>query len=272
MSAVLAVIAHPDDESFGLGAVIDWFTEQGVPVGVLCFTHGEASTLHAAPGDLATIRATELRAAAGILGVSPVRLLDYADGRLDQTAVAELAGQVIRLIDEMNPSHLLVFDEGGITGHPDHQAATAAALAAARSTRRALLAWVVPETVADRLNAEFGTAFLGRPAAQLGERLVVSRVRQLRAIAAHASQSHTNPVLHRRIALLGDREHLRLLYRPGGGCPAEAGVGSRTTRPDHALGSGVWPRSRLTPHPWRDLPTARRGPFAPGPAVPAAGA
>lgn len=219
VSAVLAVVAHPDDESFGLGAVVDWFTGRGVPVGVLCFTHGEASTLHAAPGDLATVRVAELRTAAGILGVSPVRLLDYPDGRLGQTAVAELAGHVVRLIDEVDPSHLLVFDEGGVTGHPDHQAATAAALAAARSTQRAVLAWVVPEPVADRLNAEFGTAFLGRPAALTGERLVVSRARQRRAIAAHTSQSHTNPVLHRRIELLGDHEHLRLLHRPAEAVP-----------------------------------------------------
>lgn len=221
VSAVLAVVAHPDDESFGLGAVLDWFTRRGVPVGVLCFTHGEASTLHAGPGDLATVRTAELRVAAGILGVSPVRLLDYPDGRLGQTTVAELAGHVIRLIDEGNPSHLLVFDEGGITGHPDHQAATAAALVAARSTRRPVLAWAVPEPVADQLNAEFGTAFRGRPAAQLGERLVVSRVRQRRAIAAHTSQSHTNPVLHQRIALLGDHEHLRLLHRPMEAAPPE---------------------------------------------------
>lgn len=211
---VLAVVAHPDDESFGLGAVIDRFTGRGVPVGVLCFTHGESSTLHAAPGDLATVRAAELRTAADILGVAPVRLLDYPDGQLGRTTVAELAGHVIRMIDETSPSHLLVFDEGGITGHPDHRAATAAALAAARATRRPVLAWAVPEAVADRLNAEFDTAFLGRPAAQLGERVEVSRARQRRAIAAHTSQSHTNPVLRRRIALLGDHEHLRLLHRP----------------------------------------------------------
>ena len=45
-AAVLAVIAHPDDESFGLGAIIDRMTSGGAAVHVLCYTRGEASTLN----------------------------------------------------------------------------------------------------------------------------------------------------------------------------------------------------------------------------------
>ena len=56
---LLHVHAHPDDESFGLGAVIDGFIQAGAEVEVLCFTQGEASTLGAAP-DLALTRAEEL--------------------------------------------------------------------------------------------------------------------------------------------------------------------------------------------------------------------
>jgi len=41
----LAVIAHPDDESFGLGAVLAALSGAGAQVRVLCFTRGEASTL-----------------------------------------------------------------------------------------------------------------------------------------------------------------------------------------------------------------------------------
>jgi len=46
--SVLAVVAHPDDESFGLGALLDAFTRVRAGVEVLCLTHGEASTLHGA--------------------------------------------------------------------------------------------------------------------------------------------------------------------------------------------------------------------------------
>ena len=42
----LVVVAHPDDETFGLGAVADRFAAGGTAVHVLCFTHGEASTLN----------------------------------------------------------------------------------------------------------------------------------------------------------------------------------------------------------------------------------
>src|SRR5665811_2085516 len=58
-TTVLAVVAHPDDESFGLGALLDAFTNAGASVEVLCLTHGEASTLHGTPGDLATLRGVE---------------------------------------------------------------------------------------------------------------------------------------------------------------------------------------------------------------------
>ena len=40
---VLAVVAHPDDESFALGALLDRFVTAGAEVSVLCLTHGEAS-------------------------------------------------------------------------------------------------------------------------------------------------------------------------------------------------------------------------------------
>ena len=55
-TSVLAVIAHPDDESFGLGVVLDAFIIAGARVEVLCLSHGEAWTLPAAPGDLAALR------------------------------------------------------------------------------------------------------------------------------------------------------------------------------------------------------------------------
>jgi LmbE family N-acetylglucosaminyl deacetylase len=43
---VLVVVAHPDDESFGLGAIISQMTATGSAVHILCYTHGEASTLN----------------------------------------------------------------------------------------------------------------------------------------------------------------------------------------------------------------------------------
>ena len=211
---LLAVIAHPDDESFGLGALLDRFTACGIQASVLCFTHGEASTLRNRPGDLASIRAAELRAAATVLGIDPVKLLAYPDGHLADTAIDELAHHVHTMIAEIRPSHLLAFDDTGVTGHPDHRRATEAAVAAARAGGLPVLAWGIPSHVADLLNDRHGTTFHGLPPTHIDARLSVSRIRQRRAIAAHASQSSANPVLHHRLRLLGDTEHLRLLYAP----------------------------------------------------------
>jgi hypothetical protein len=83
-SSVLAVCADPDDESFGLGAVLATFRETGARLSVLTFTHGEASTLRGNDRDLAVVRKDELEAASAVLGVDRVELLEYPDGELAQ--------------------------------------------------------------------------------------------------------------------------------------------------------------------------------------------
>ena len=50
ITGVLAVVAHPDDESFGLGAVLSALVIGDVRASVICFTHGEASALHGTRG------------------------------------------------------------------------------------------------------------------------------------------------------------------------------------------------------------------------------
>jgi len=208
VGGVVAVCAHPDDESFGLGAVLSAFTDAGIPVDVVCFTHGEASTLHAVPGELAAVRIGELHDAASHLGIGRTDLLTYPDGGLADQPLEELAGHVRRLADANGADTLLVFDVGGITGHPDHQRATEAALAAAADGRYSVLAWAVPDTVAWALNDELATSFVGRSPAEVDIALEVDRRRQLASIRCHASQSIDNPVLWRRLKLQGNAEWL----------------------------------------------------------------
>ena len=220
VDAVLIVCAHPDDESFGLGAIVSGFAEQGGRIGVVCFTHGEASTLHGAVGDLGTVRASELAAAGGVLGVSKVELLEYPDGGLDSIPLRELAEHVVLAARRIQPGLLLVFDDGGVTGHPDHQRATDAARQAAAQLGVPLLAWAIPTQVAVALNAEFSTRFAGRNVDAIDITLAVDRGRQLEAIACHLSQSGYNPVLRRRLELLGPTEHLRYLMHESQGLMA----------------------------------------------------
>lgn len=157
--SALVVVAHPDDESFGLGAVLSVLAREGTEVRTVCFTHGEASTLGASV-DLARVRARELAAAASVLGLAGCTILDYADGGLDQVELPELSARVGTEVGATQADLLVVFDEGGVTGHPDHRRATSAALAAADDLDLPVLAWAVPQSVATALNARFGTSFV----------------------------------------------------------------------------------------------------------------
>lgn len=210
-ASVLVVCAHPDDESFGLGAILAHLAERGTKLTVLCFTHGEASTLHGVDGDLKVIRAAEIEAASDHLGVGHVEVLDYPDGRLDAQPRHALAEHILQMAADIAPDWLLVFDQGGITGHPDHQAATDAALEAAAALDLPVIAWAIPTAVASALNDEFGTAFVGRDEADCQIVLNVDRAAQLEAINCHASQSTDNPVMRRRLELQQDVERLRVL-------------------------------------------------------------
>jgi len=185
---------------------------------VLCFTHGEASTLGADVADLAAIRAGELEAAAAVLGVRSVRLMSHPDGRLSEASLEELCREVGETAAAHPADCLLVFDEGGITGHPDHQRATEAALVTAGQLGVPVLAWALPASIAAKLNDEFGANFVGREPAEIDLAIAVDRRLQLAAISCHASQSTANPVLWRRLTLQGTAESLRWLRPPRSEC------------------------------------------------------
>jgi LmbE family N-acetylglucosaminyl deacetylase len=206
---VLVVVAHPDDESFALGALLDRLVHDGSEVSMLCLTRGEASTLGADAEDLAAVRAEELSAAGDVIGMASTTALTHPDGGLAAMDPAVLAADVERHVELTRPDGILVFDPAsGVTGHPDHATASLAAIAAAARWDLPVLGWALPQAVADALNAEYGASFVGYPADDLLE-VAVDRRRQRMAIACHASQAVPGSVLWRRLELLGDREYLR---------------------------------------------------------------
>ena len=210
-SSVLAVVAHPDDESFGLGAVLASFVSAGARVSVLCLTHGEASTLHGVDGDLAVIREAELADAARTLGVHEVLLRSYPDGGLSGLELDALTADIDSVVTDCGSDGLVVFDDTGVTGHPDHCRATTAAVVVAREKGLPVLAWTLPVEVANELRAEFDAPFVGHPADQIDIVLDVDRRSQREAVSCHPSQAVPGSALWRRLELLGDREYLRWL-------------------------------------------------------------
>ncbi|MFK5634354.1 MULTISPECIES: PIG-L deacetylase family protein [unclassified Ornithinimicrobium] len=211
---VLVVVAHPDDESFGLGAIIDAFARAGAEVDVLCLTQGEASTLGAAE-DLGGRRAVELRSAATEIGARSTLLRDYADGGLAVVDPRSLTDDVVVTARAGYVEGLLVFDVTGISGHPDHVAATEAAVRAGEELDVPVLAWTLSPEVADALRTETGVPFAGRSGPGCFD-IQVDRTAQHRAIACHVSQAVPGSVLWRRLELQADREALVWLRPPVG--------------------------------------------------------
>ena len=230
---VLAVVAHPDDESFGLGALLSSFVADGSHVSVLCLTHGEASTLHGVAGDLAVIRARELHEAASLLGISRASLAAFPDGALPSVQLTTLVAEIATFVGTTQPDGVVVFDEDGVTGHADHRRATEAALAFAAKDNLPVLGWALPASVASQLNTEFDSAFSGRDASELDLRVEVDRGPQRSAIASHRSQALPGQALWRRLDLTGAFEHARWLSRRDPGA---------ALRPRDAGGSGGPPQ------------------------------
>lgn len=208
---VLAVVAHPDDESFGLGGAISAFSEAGAEVGVLCLTSGEASTL--GTGELTEIRPREAEAAAKVLGVRWITVLDLPDGDLATIDPEPIETAIRTAISRFSPDGLLVFGPGGITGHPDHVAATEAAVGIADRLGIPVLGWVIPFHRIDELIHRTGVTFVGSPEADL--RIEVDRRRQAEASRRHASQ--LAPMVFDRLSVLGAEEWLVWMKPPAHG-------------------------------------------------------
>jgi LmbE family N-acetylglucosaminyl deacetylase len=133
---MLSILAHPDDESLGLGGLIARYTHEGVDVHLVTATRGQAGWFGAPeenPGktELGRIREGELSAAAEVLGIREVTLLDHVDGELDTVDQEDLTRELVGHIRRVRPHVIVTFDHNGLYGHPDHIAATRAATAAA---------------------------------------------------------------------------------------------------------------------------------------------
>src|SRR5205823_395884 len=90
---------------------------------------------HPGAAALAAIREGELRAAAQVLGVREVALLDYLDQQLDRADPRDVVAAIAAHLRRIRPDVVVTFGPDGAYGHPDHiaisQFTTAAIVAAA---------------------------------------------------------------------------------------------------------------------------------------------
>jgi LmbE family N-acetylglucosaminyl deacetylase len=132
--AVLAIFAHPDDAEIAAGGTIANWTAAGREVHLLVLTNGDRGSQDPAldRAELARLRARETEAAADVLGMASVRLLDVHDGDLANTL--EVREQVVRRIREVRAETVLsvdptaVFFQNSYYNHSDHRTAGFVAL------------------------------------------------------------------------------------------------------------------------------------------------
>lgn len=143
---LLAVFAHPDDESFGPGGTLARYAWSGAAVHLICATGGEEGTVDAellqGYESVAALRRAELLRAAEALGLSSVTLLGYRDSGMAGSAAnqhptalinqprEQVVEQLVHLIRHFRPQVVITFDPIGGYRHPDHIAIHEATVAA----------------------------------------------------------------------------------------------------------------------------------------------
>ena len=132
---VLAVFAHPDDESLACGGTLARLADAGAQVVVMCATCGERGSPDGVHQNqaLGHRRASELRTAAETLGVSEVVLLNHQDGYLPWRHVTDFTAEIVLFLKKRRPDAVITFDQDGLYWHPDHIAVHERVVSAVRS-------------------------------------------------------------------------------------------------------------------------------------------
>jgi mycothiol S-conjugate amidase len=141
---LLSVHAHPDDESSKSAGAVARYAAEGVRCVLVSCTGGEAgdNRLGAETGDVAAVRAAELRNAVRILGYEATHLLGYRDSGVDGTAPGGFAttdfhaivSQLVSVFRREQPDVVVTYDPGYAARHPDHLRSYEAACAAFDAT------------------------------------------------------------------------------------------------------------------------------------------
>jgi LmbE family N-acetylglucosaminyl deacetylase len=152
---LMAVHAHPDDESSSTGGVLAHYSDEGIRTVVVTCTNGEFGDTPdgVKPGEdgheeqaVAQIRLAELRQACKHLAVTELELLGYHDSGMPDWAYRnrpdafcnvpqdEVAARIGDLIERYRPQVVITYDDQGAYQHPDHLHASRCAQAAVAAT------------------------------------------------------------------------------------------------------------------------------------------
>ena len=123
---LLAVFAHPDDESFLAGGTLAKYAARGWDVRVISATYGEngprGDNESLSTNEFADLRRSELQVACKALGIHPPMFLECADRAVAAICWNSAAKEMARIIRRLRPDVVITFGPDGISGHPDHVA------------------------------------------------------------------------------------------------------------------------------------------------------
>lgn len=127
MRTLAAVVAHPDDDAYGISSVVALHADDfGFRFVLVHATDGEGGSIAEGSGatrdTLGAVRREEDRQAWMALGRIPDRheWFGYPDGGLADANLDELTARIADIFAEERPDVVLTFGPDGITGHPDH--------------------------------------------------------------------------------------------------------------------------------------------------------
>jgi len=163
-----AVVAHPDDDTFGVaGTVALHADDPDFRFVLIHVTSGEAGPIAdpslATRGTLGAVREEEDRRSWVVLGREPDRheWLHYPDHGVADAPFEELVERIADVLRDERPTVVSTFGPDGITGHPDHIRVGEAASAAFHRLRaeggggfRRLIHDAIPQSLLDRWNEQ----------------------------------------------------------------------------------------------------------------------
>jgi LmbE family N-acetylglucosaminyl deacetylase len=139
---MLAVFAHPDDETSSSAGTLIKYAREGVDVHVITATRGELGDLGTGDfkierAELPRVREAELRTVLQLYGTHPPILLNYRDQELINADFETLTQDVLQVMAAVQPDVVITFGPTGISNHEDHKAMHRATTEAFRRYRHA---------------------------------------------------------------------------------------------------------------------------------------
>jgi LmbE family N-acetylglucosaminyl deacetylase len=132
MATILAISAHPDDESLFAGGTLAMFAEQGNEVFILETTRGEGGEVGEPPltteENLGAYREQEVRNAAQALGVRDIFFLPYIDPYMEINGIArpidvpieDFSQSIGEYVGKLRADLVITHGSNGEYGHPQH--------------------------------------------------------------------------------------------------------------------------------------------------------